>query len=699
MLGSFLFPVGTGAATPPPTTGQGGVRSVLPGWLGRMGNGEALAVPSITSVSEVRHNAPCTITGTNFGSTTGRIILGGIQQSIQSWSNTSIVFLVNRGTNRYGTIQLTLDLADLSASTGASVTLLPPTTQWAYTTITTPTQAQNRFTTTPVDISTGDMVAWNNTVQGYNVSDITVRTDGSFVVAEGIPYFSLEVHDGTSWGTPGTQSLYEITEPVASIKMNGSWRQLSSIGVNRNGTWSTPMAMLVKQAGTWKRVWPVDNPAPTGFINTPQDGQTYAVVQDISIRVTAYDDRGIDRVEIYVQKSGAANPTLLSTVYGMTWYPDRYSATLFINNPIVGGGGTFSTWAMIYDIEGAVTQTDAVSFTIVSNTPPTVTLDSIPGTVVGTVSISASASDSDGSVVSVEAIQEPYGWDGPTASLGVDTTSPYSWSWNTTGIPNGTYRISAKATDNLGAINYAAALTNVYNLANPVLTAYSPGVNVANRSIYWLCGTNQASGTLYWVVTPNATTPTVNQIIAGRDAANSVATESGHVQTTYVGNYPTPTYTDLIPTVTYYCYFVQVNEQNKVSNIVSRSATLPVSLQITLNKASVSGSGSLTGSYGLGENVSATTDTVIATVQGAVGTPTITWELVSGTSATPNGPLGGTNYTYSFTRTSFVLTTETNYETGVYRAVVTDQNNTIAYSNNLTVNTSHYYFNPDVEPP
>ena len=65
-----------------------------------------------------------------------------------------------------------------------------------------------------------------------------------------------------------------------------------------------------------------------------------------------------------------------------------------------------------------------------------------PFTAPATIAIAANASDPDGSVAKVEF------FNGAT-KLGEDTTAPYSYDW--TDVPVGSYSITARATDNLGA--------------------------------------------------------------------------------------------------------------------------------------------------------------------------------------------------------------------------------------------------------
>src|SRR5205823_3484129 len=105
---------------------------------------------------------------------------------------------------------------------------------------------------------------------------------------------------------------------------------------------------------------------------------------------------------------------------------------------------------------GNATTSAAVSV-IVSNadtTPPTVAVTAplAGSTVSGTVTVSASASDN----VGVSGVQ--FFVDG-TAVGPLDTAAPYSYSWNTTTLSNGTHVLSAKATDAAGNATTSAAVT------------------------------------------------------------------------------------------------------------------------------------------------------------------------------------------------------------------------------------------------
>jgi phosphatidylserine/phosphatidylglycerophosphate/cardiolipin synthase-like enzyme/regulation of enolase protein 1 (concanavalin A-like superfamily) len=88
------------------------------------------------------------------------------------------------------------------------------------------------------------------------------------------------------------------------------------------------------------------------------------------------------------------------------------------------------------------------------NTPPTVTLTSPSNgaafTAPATISLAASAGDTDGTIASVAF------YAGSTL-LGTATTAPYSVTWNS--VPAGSYTLTAVATDDRGAVTTSSAVT------------------------------------------------------------------------------------------------------------------------------------------------------------------------------------------------------------------------------------------------
>jgi len=170
--------------------------------------------------------------------------------------------------------------------------------------------------------------------------------------------------------------------------------------------------------------------APVVSITSPLNGASYVTGDDISIEATASDSDGvISSVAFY------NGTTLLSTdttsPYSYTWQsvPE----------------GTYSITAKATDNDSNETTSTAVGVTVsdIVGTAPVVSITSpLNGASYVTgddISIEATASDSDGVISSVAFYNG-------TTLLSTDTTSPYSYTWQS--VPEGTYSITAKATDN-----------------------------------------------------------------------------------------------------------------------------------------------------------------------------------------------------------------------------------------------------------
>ncbi|WP_221409478.1 Ig-like domain-containing protein [Marinoscillum furvescens] len=112
-----------------------------------------------------------------------------------------------------------------------------------------------------------------------------------------------------------------------------------------------------------------------------------------------------------------------------------------------------------------------------SSSAPTVSITSPSNnsTVSGTISIDASASDVDGDLSGVQ-----FKLNG--SNLGSqDTSSPYSYSWNTTGVSNGVYTLTAEASDAAGNTTTSSSITVTVSNASggsaPTVSVTAPSHN------------------------------------------------------------------------------------------------------------------------------------------------------------------------------------------------------------------------------
>ena len=181
---------------------------------------------------------------------------------------------------------------------------------------------------------------------------------------------------------------------------------------------------------------PSQNVAPTVGLTSPAANATFTVGDAITLTADASDAGGsIISVEFY---DGA---TLLSTdttaPYSFTWN----GAT----------EGAHSLTAVATDNEGAATTSAIVNITVnqpIPNVAPTVNIsapsDNASFVFGNAITLIADASDSDGTVTSVEF------YDGAIL-LSTDTTAPYSFTWS--GAAEGAHIVTAVATDDDGDVS------------------------------------------------------------------------------------------------------------------------------------------------------------------------------------------------------------------------------------------------------
>ncbi|MBL8821227.1 MAG: PKD domain-containing protein [Planctomycetia bacterium] len=206
-----------------------------------------------------------------------------------------------------------------------------------------------------------------------------------------------------------------------------------------------------------------DTQAPTVNLTTPTPQSTVTGV--IQIAALATDNVGVVGVRFLLdnQQIGAE---VTSAPFTMSW------------NSAQVGNGTHTLKAIARDAAGNTTTSAVVQFTVnnvtsVDTTAPTVNLTSpAPGsTVSGIVNITANASDNVG-VVGVQFLlnNQPLG--------AVDTSAPYSFSWNSSQVSNGTHTLSAVARDAAGNTTTASVVqvtvNNQTDTVAPTITLTSP---------------------------------------------------------------------------------------------------------------------------------------------------------------------------------------------------------------------------------
>jgi hypothetical protein len=209
----------------------------------------------------------------------------------------------------------------------------------------------------------------------------------------------------------------------------------SADGVDSSGNWSIGLYQLT------------DTVAPTAAITSPASGS--AVSGTVTVTASASDNVGISKVELYVNGSLSATDT--ASPYSFAW------------NTAGLASGSYTLMVKAYDAAGNVGPSGNVTVTLNNDHTPPITAITSPvngAAVSGSVTVTASASDNVG-VSKVELYLNG------TLSA-VDTASPYSFTWDTTFLANGSAQLQTKAYDPSGNVGQSGIVTvNVNNDHTP----------------------------------------------------------------------------------------------------------------------------------------------------------------------------------------------------------------------------------------
>jgi len=304
------------------------------------------------------------------------------------------------------------------------------------------TSAYGVTNTSWIEVGTGS-ITWNNK-PARNASAIT----GATATVTSTSYATYDL---------------DVTSYVTSEKSAG--RDLISLALHDPST-STPFISINSREAAANKPQLIittgnnSNLPPAVSLSSPTNGATYTAPASVTLTASASDPDGtIAKVDFYAGTSLLGTAT--TSPYQISW------GSVAVGN--------YSLSAVATDNLGAIGTSSAVNITVnPSNNPPTVTLKTpLNGTIFAAgsnISLSADASDSDGTISKVEFFA------GATL-VGTVTTptsgSTYNFSWNN--VASGAYALTAKATDNAsGVITSSAININVVSQTGlpPAADAY-----------------------------------------------------------------------------------------------------------------------------------------------------------------------------------------------------------------------------------
>ncbi|HVU24052.1 MAG TPA: Ig-like domain-containing protein [Opitutus sp.] len=276
-------------------------------------------------------------------------------------------------------------------------------------------------------VRVGNTVALSAVTSGGNgpIKAVQFFVNGSLLGSDNSAPYSV------SW-TPATPGNYQILAVATD-----------SAGVSAV---STPLIVPV-----------LANGAPSVLMLTPADGATASAGLPLTLTANATDVDGTVVGVRYFVNGNIVGDTATAAPFAVTWTP---TAT-----------GTYAIIAEATDNSGNVVLSPSHTVTIVANNPPTVSvLTPANGATASAglpVTLTASAADSDGTVVSVRYLVNGNAVGNPA------TTAPFAATWTPTTA--GTYTIVAEATDNSGNVVVSAshAIVIVVNKA-PTISIVTP---------------------------------------------------------------------------------------------------------------------------------------------------------------------------------------------------------------------------------
>jgi hypothetical protein len=386
----------------------------------------------------------------------------GTVRAAQDWTPPTAV-LASPGTSVQGTVALSATATDAQSSITSVVFqhLAPGASTWTTlcTTVTTPYTCS--WNTKAAADGAHDLRVRATNSAGYSTTSDEVRTTvaNSVLVVLGDPgdvvrgtvQLSSTVHNGgilpwlvtvqyapagtTTWKTLCSGLSAPFTCNWSTTGFASDYYDLRTVATS--GLTTVHSAVIDDVL--------VDNTAPTVTMTdpgTPLRGTvTFAAVADDA-------HSGINQVVLQYSRSGGAWQTLCTVASEP--FTCRVATTGLAD-------GNYAFRAVATDVAGTTTTSTAVTNRIIDNTVASVSIDDPGAWLTGTVVVGAQASSSAG-IASVRIQRAPTGT-GTWTDLCTDATAPYSCSWNTTTVGDGSYDLRAVLLDSRGTSTTSAVVS------------------------------------------------------------------------------------------------------------------------------------------------------------------------------------------------------------------------------------------------
>ncbi|ATB28861.1 kelch repeat-containing protein [Melittangium boletus] len=306
------------------------------------------------------------------------------------------------------------------------------------------------------DPATGTWTLTGSLLTGRTDHSVTRMADGRVFVSGGFgssggPLASAEIYNPATgvWSSAGSMAW---GRSYHSLHLLQGGKVLVAGGYNAFDNYPLVSELYDPASGTW---------STSGALNVSHSRHAGTSLADGSVIImgggfSSAEMRGIER---YNPATG-----VWTLVDNLITGRSFHTATLLDDGSVLVAGNMPSTSAELF------------SFTASTDTSPPATVLTSPtsGAILsGTVTLTANATDNVG-VTRVEFYRG-------SVLLGSDTLAPYSLSWNTTSVANGSYTLTSKAYDTAGNVSTSAVVgITVNNVSTPTVTqaVYDSGLKV-----------------------------------------------------------------------------------------------------------------------------------------------------------------------------------------------------------------------------
>lgn len=320
---------------------------------------------------------------------------------------------------------------------------------------------------------------WSNVALGsHTVTANAIDNRGAVKTSSAVTFTVADVPPTATLTAPANGSSYtRPSGPTLTATASTSTGTISKVEFFDNGvklgedltapyaypsdgtTWNTTTvaagshALTVRATNSLGTVGPLSaavtitliDPSPTVNFTAPAANSSHAERSLVTLSATAAIPLGsISQVEFFDGTTPIGSPDTLAP-YSVEWTASGIGSHT-LKAKATSSWGTSATASIPVNV---------------TNPPPTVMLTApsagatfTPG---ATITLTANASDANGTISQVEFLSGGVVLPGSTDNPNPDTTAPYAFTWSN--VPVGSYTLTAKATDNLGATATTPAIT------------------------------------------------------------------------------------------------------------------------------------------------------------------------------------------------------------------------------------------------